>query len=395
MKIAYAAPARRQRSCTPQPPDGKSLSTFFSIVIAIFALAFFCNTPKSVAQGSSLQSLPPLSVKDSTMYCFLGELQDQAKSRIIALQGDINFLGTAIEGKYHYNGGVGIVEIKGKIAKDGSVSINEVTSAGEFSYNPDHKEKITAKITGKLDRAQGVITGSWVSQDGKTTFPCTMRLVARYEKKKHPKLVVSTAYPVFVSPEYAVLNDSLARWMKASFDSSVVSVKSLIEEYKGMTDLSFKPEERLSETDDVGVYHLTPTWVSMSNLAYTDGGGAHGNYGYDGITWQKRGNAWKRVKLQELFTNDTAAYYKKINELLFAGLRKRQASFVMDGSVKDLRDGLRNGYQSWVVRPSGITFIFPPYAVASYAEGSLEVFVPWKALKDYLRSDGLAGEFLK
>ena len=101
-------------------PNHQRLFLFRFFVIALFALALFCNTPKSVAQGSSLQSLPPLSVKDSTMYCFLGELQDQAKSRIIALQGDINFLGTAIEGKYHYNGGVGIVEIKGKIAKDGS-----------------------------------------------------------------------------------------------------------------------------------------------------------------------------------------------------------------------------------------------------------------------------------
>lgn len=36
---------------------------------------------------------------------------------------------------------------------------------------------------------------------------------------------------------------------------------------------------------------------------------------------------------------------------------------------------------------SGITFVYPPYAIASYAEGEQTIYVPWMEINDYLRPE--------
>lgn len=374
---------------------------FFGTFFAATVCAVGCGKKegqKDVSTLSATSSEIVLAVKDSTTYYFMGELQDQAKSRTINVQGDLTFNGSTVEGKYHYNSGSGILELKGKAAADGIVSIEEQTSQGEFGYkyDPSDKPKTTAVIRGKLDRRQGLITGTWVSADGKTSYPCTMKMIAEYKKIKHPALVVSVSYPAFASSDFAVLNDSLKRTMTASYDSSVKSVQSQIDEIK--SDTSWKPDfnpiERLSETDDLDVFHVSPSLVSMTHLAYMDGGGMHGNYAYHGETWKKNGTAWERVRLRELFTADTA-YYKVVSDLLITALKKRDATFVVDGTVKDFRDGLRKGDLSWAIRPAGITFVFSPYEVASYAEGALEVFLPWKVLGSYIRRDGVLKELMQ
>ncbi|MFY7997404.1 MAG: TonB-dependent receptor [Candidatus Kapaibacteriota bacterium] len=61
VKIAYAAPAQRQRSCTLQPPDGKSLLTFFSTEIFVTAQVSLRRAASSPS-GGFLQRLQAVSV---------------------------------------------------------------------------------------------------------------------------------------------------------------------------------------------------------------------------------------------------------------------------------------------------------------------------------------------
>ncbi|MFG3756983.1 RsiV family protein, partial [Klebsiella pneumoniae] len=39
-------------------------------------------------------------------------------------------------------------------------------------------------------------------------------------------------------------------------------------------------------------------------------------------------------------------------------------------------------------KSSGLVFIYSPYAVGSYAEGSYEAYVPWEAVKSFLTPEG-------
>ncbi len=381
------------------------MQTLTKLFVGTFFAATVCavgcgkkEEQKNVSPLSATSSEIVLAVKDSTTYYFIGELQDQAKSRTINVQGDLTFNGSTLEGKYHYNSGSGILELKGSATADGIVNIEEQTSQGEFGYkyDPSDKPKTTAVIRGKIDRRQGLITGTWVSADGKTSYPCTMKMIAEYKNIKHPTLVVSVSYPAFAAVDFTVLNDSLKRIMRASYDSSVKSVQSQIDEIKSDTSWKpdFNPVERLSETDDLNIFHVAPSLVSMTHLAYMDGGGMHGNYVYRGETWKKNGAAWERVRLRELFTADTA-YYKVVSDLLITALKKREATFVVDGTVKDFRDGLRKDDMSWAIRPAGITFVFSPYEVASYAEGAIEVFISWKTLGNSVRRDGVLKELFQ
>jgi len=115
----------------------------------ILCKAFFlfvvlgCNTGTKQHQviGAERVTAPLISasaITDSATYYFEGELQDKTKNRTIAVQGELTFIGSKLEGKYHFKTGSGILELTGSVASDGAVTINEKTSPGEFGYDQKH-----------------------------------------------------------------------------------------------------------------------------------------------------------------------------------------------------------------------------------------------------------------
>jgi hypothetical protein len=44
---------------------------------------------------------------------------------------------------------------------------------------------------------------------------------------------------------------------------------------------------------------------------------------------------------------------------------------------------------------SGINFVYNPYEIASYAQGQIEFYIPYKALKPIIDPDGPLGWILK
>lgn len=66
-------------------------------------------------------------------------------------------------------------------------------------------------------------------------------------------------------------------------------------------------------------------------------------------------------------------------------LRERKASQVVDGDIESLPDEL---LENFIVTPSAMTFLFAPYAVGSYAEGSFLVKLAFEELGAILDPDG-------
>ncbi|MEJ7712580.1 MAG: RsiV family protein [Pyrinomonadaceae bacterium] len=52
-------------------------------------------------------------------------------------------------------------------------------------------------------------------------------------------------------------------------------------------------------------------------------------------------------------------------------------------------------YKSWSLTRSGLLMTFDPYSVASYAEGTKEVIIPFAALKNLINSQGPLAQLAK
>lgn len=360
-----------------------------AIVLLALLFAMQCVIPAQAQETSP--------IKDSSTVYIVGELQDLTKSRSITLQGWMTFQGTSIFGQYHYDGNIGVIRLAGSIGADNSVNIEEKSSTGEFNENPNVKEKTYAVISGKLSRERGIITGTWTSADGKTSYPCTLTVIAKFTEKAEKTFVLSVKYPVFALSKYASLNPVIQKNMA---ESLVKNRKRLEEVYSEMQKNTPKGEKLdlpydLTTTDEMSIHHCSERFVSAYRVEASFLGGAHFNYYYFGETWWNAGGkTWRKIAMNELFTADTA-YIQRLNTLIVAKLTQQGSVFVVDGSITDFTNLLRKGRLAWVMRPAGITFIFAPLSVATFADGETAAFIPWKAIKQYIRKDGPAGEFVK
>lgn len=76
---------------------------------------------------------------------------------------------------------------------------------------------------------------------------------------------------------------------------------------------------------------------------------------------------------------------REIERMLLQHLDRKGASFVVDGMIKELDDAQMSKF---VIRKDGVTWLFSPYDVASWAEGPQEVSLKWTDLRGLIRTAG-------
>jgi hypothetical protein len=144
-----------------------------------------------------------------------------------------------------------------------------------------------------------------------------------------------------------------------------------------------------------------PETVTYVFEEYTFAGGAHGNTLIEAYTFDKTGKVEIEsfLKLKEN-NNDIA-----LTKLLESKLKTTPDNEYFNLNI--LRDGLglsllksdgvtidpkknkynfsfESNFKKFIILDEGITFIFDPYQIASYIEGSPEVILTWDELKPYL-----------
>ena len=140
-------------------------------------------------------------------------------------------------------------------------------------------------------------------------------------------------------------------------------------EARAFTDGS---EDRKLRYDTITV---TGTMISVRTSVYYYGhGAAHGMYGDSMVHWL-RGDG-RELKATDVFTGKWKSF---LRERCFRDVK--QYGFVE--TVKDLNDSPQDP-KRWIFTKEGLTVVFNPYEVASYAEGTREVKIPWNTLKPYL-----------
>lgn len=116
-------------------------------------------------------------------------------------------------------------------------------------------------------------------------------------------------------------------------------------------------------------FTAAPSLLSIRFEEFRDTGGAHPNTGYSTFVFDLRRQA--RLTLADLFSDKAAAL------AVLSELATRRMELVLDGSM--FPEGLAptaENFSVFVVDGADVLFTFPPYQVASYAQGPQTLRVP-------------------
>lgn len=188
----------------------------------------------------------------------------------------------------------------------------------------------------------------------------------------------SVRYPQFsgTSALAKLANKTMRAEAQAFLKDFAKSSREALQDYKSDREYAAEWTPTISLATD----HL----ISLSFAGYQDMGGAHPSHFYTSYAFGYVNGKAKELKLQDLFLQGT-----KPNEVcsppVLKRLRARQASNVMDDTIKVLEPSY---FDIFVITKSAITFLFAPYDVASYAEGSFDAKVPFAELRSSLNSKG-------
>ncbi len=140
------------------------------------------------------------------------------------------------------------------------------------------------------------------------------------------------------------------------------------------------PVYRFELTVEPTVSLNSPRRVSVLLTVFEFTGGAHPNTRHEAFVFAAEAKGPKRLGLGDLLRPG-------LSPQAFA-----EAALIPElNAIKTSRGGDAVGsidaesLRSFVATPAGLSWVFSPYAVGSYAEGTYVVKLPWERLRPYLR----------
>jgi len=295
----------------------------------------------------------------------------------LAIQMDIQVKSNSVSGKYYYESRGIPLSLSGKIDLDGNIMLDEY----------DDKQRKTGTFSGNLVALQRNFEGTWASPDGKKNLPFKLEKVAEYVylKAEHGSRIQSSAsYPyLLISPALRNVSEELQ--------------KNMIDEYhqalrEGQQNYVNEPEffNGWGYGYDCAVVYHSEKLVSLLATIYSYTGGAHGNIGYESSSfWIQDGKAIP-LHLANLFLPNSV-YLKVLSDYCIKELLKQGADWVVNGNVTSFKE---EDLRAFTLSPRGIEFVFAPYAVGPYAQGSHSVTLPYKVVMNIVNSEGPLKRFV-
>lgn len=264
----------------------------------------------------------------------------------------------------------------------------EIEDDGTFTLAESVDGQKTGVFVGKLEESSGRLQGTWANPDGSRSLPFRAERYARADtlawKATAGRVAIEgeAAYPVFLLEDRPA-----AKALADLFSGDLASRYAVFEEDARDIAADF-PEEAgprafVFDASDYSIEYFSPRVISVAYEVFTDTGGAHPNHfsrvfnlsiGADGSI--------SRLELSNLFKAG-AEYGPELSKRIIADLRRQEAQWVLDGEVKELSPEELSGF---VLTPRGLRFLFDPYAVGPYVQGSFIVDIPYKDLPG-LRED--------
>lgn len=172
-------------------------------------------------------------------------------------------------------------------------------------------------------------------------------------------------------------------WLEADLARTKAALISDAKEGREDAKASGYAFNAYTASSDWNVVTDLPGWLSLSTLVGSYSGGAHPNYGYDTILWDKAANI--RRSAMDLFTSK-AAIKAAVLKAFCAELQRQRAKKRGGEEPGDPEDDFNkciDPTEQTVILGSKshkgfdrISFLIAPYNAGPYAEGSYEVTLP-------------------
>lgn len=271
---------------------------------------------------------------------------------------------------------------------DGEITLTGQTQAnGQFEWKEslwtrtNEISSTTGQFKGTLAPDHKTGLGQWISGDGKTQYPLTLKRVAGFTTLNEAKLNAEITYPRFESPAYQSLNTQLEKYAKQQFAKN----RKIAKEFREGLDTT-DPErlQHIAASTTCNVEGLGQTAASLLCSNYEFAGGAHGNTDFTALNYSIASNGTAaKLGLWDIL-KPSASNQQELSRLIIADLKRQKASSVLDGSISNFTDSLKKNQIPYTLSPKGLAFHFGPYAVGSYAEGYFKVIIPVQKLKPML-----------
>jgi len=125
----------------------------------------------------------------------------------------------------------------------------------------------------------------------------------------------------------------------------------------------------------------------LSTADYT--GGAHPNSYFGSRLYELKPGGARLLDLGDLFSKNVD-WAGPLTELVTADLAGQGAAWIVDGSVSVTLADLA----TFALGPTGITFVFDPYAMGPYVEGAYIVTLPYSEVAGLAPTDGPIAAFM-
>ena len=131
------------------------------------------------------------------------------------------------------------------------------------------------------------------------------------------------------------------------------------------------------------VFWNRPNLLSLGFFSYAYTGGAHGNYGTAAASYDPR--TGRHLRFEDVFRPGTDA---QISAVLDRAVRRTLRIPAGEALESELFVKKMPVSRNFFLTGSGVVFIYPPYEIASYAQGEIQVFVPAAEFQSVLVAGG-------
>jgi len=276
------------------------------------------------------------------------------------------------------------------------------TAPIDTNYGPSP----TMRLRWTPDGAQGL----WISADGRTRYPVslredyptgslrlrTVRLVdsgaLRPAVPRSPKATITYAASVPAASGEAWLEAHLRDAMGLSGggsweDAFRSAANAYLEDYRASTEIDDSTDPawvdsymyRYSEDHTASVLMHGDGWLVLELMDASYTGGAHGNYAHSYLNADlQRQQVWRLTDV----VADTGALVPFLDAA--ARYRFRIAPDEPLGDRLFVENNTISVTDVFFITPTGLGFVYNPYEIASYADGSVTLFLPYKRIVPFL-----------
>jgi hypothetical protein len=196
-------------------------------------------------------------------------------------------------------------------------------------------------------------------------------------------------YPEFVNP--TPLDRAAETWARSTLRRSALEFTSVYRDFHDAWE-TFRHGSTIVNTwicdESCSIRFRSDRFVSLLFESYIQTGGAHGNFRSRSSTFYSSGRETARLELADLFRPGSNWESELIRRL--AEEDRRQGIAYQSG--ERLEGKSLEILSCWTIERDGLHFLFDPYVIGSFADGTQEITLPFDQILDLLRDSGPAAD---